>query len=740
MLERFTRALSAARPAHSAGGRHRQAGDAARDRADWVAASREYGAHVLEDPADVAIMVQLGHALKEQGLVTEALVAYQQAVRADPTDADARLQLGRALRLVGRDQDAVAELADAVRLNGSEYAVRELLALGETDVASESLNARDTAADVVLIEIGDLFGYIYHNRTLSGIQRVMTNIIDQILKLPHEQQDRYRFVMAAADQMQSQALPREMLRRFIRLALAPPSGNLDAQHATLRQSMSDLAAEGIPLQPVAGQTFLVLGAFWANGQVLERIRGLKARGCRIGLYLYDLIPLTHGEYFVPAVTSQFVFGLGDLLVSIDFVITISEHVSGQMRHVLRDAGLPAVPVEAVTLAHVLMPPSRSVVERQAWTGDLAILRSRPFVLSVSTIEARKNHVYLFSAWRAMIAAGESVPDLVLIGRPGWMIDDFLTQLKNVDYLDGRIHILYPVSDADLAALYRHCLFSVFPSFVEGWGLPVGESLAFGTPCAASNTSAIPEVGGDFVEYFDPHNLRDGLAVFRRMLFTEGYLDRARARIDAEFRPRSWSDVRDDFLATIGRLASPAPRAPDECGVTFPPATVFMPRHYAQGAVAPANYIARPFPAMLAAGWYSIEPTGAWMRYEAAMLAFATGRPDTDILVYIQVFGAPQVDGDVLTIEPLHTPGQGSRARRRVTLAPGETHSLRLALRTDQHGRVDLQLRLDRPARQAHADDLRRFSVGLRALAWVGVEDHLARSEVIEQLTMDCGEA
>ena len=62
------------------------------------------------------------------------------------------------------------------------------------------------------------------------------------------------------------------------------------------------------------------------------------------------------------------------------------------------------------------------------------------------------------------------------------------------------------SDATLYQLYERCLFTVFPSFYEGWGLPVGESLWFGKNCIASNASSIPEVGKEFVTYFDPQSL------------------------------------------------------------------------------------------------------------------------------------------------------------------------------------------------------------------------------------------
>ncbi len=69
------------------------------------------------------------------------------------------------------------------------------------------------------------------------------------------------------------------------------------------------------------------------------------------------------------------------------------------------------------------------------------------------------------------------------------------------------------------------MFSVFPSFEEGWGLPVGESLIFGRPCLASNASSVPEVGGEFVDYIDPFNTNDGYEKISRFI-EDGHIGKA----------------------------------------------------------------------------------------------------------------------------------------------------------------------------------------------------------------------
>jgi len=125
---------------------------------------------------------------------------------------------------------------------------------------------------------------------------------------------------------------------------------------------------------------------------------------------------------------------------------------------------------------------------------------------------------------------------------GWGVDDFLSDLRLDRSVDGLILILNHVNDSELSYLYRHALFTVYPSLYEGWGLPVGESLAHGKFCIASSTSSLPEVGGDFVEYLDPWDLPlwvERLAYYFDNL--EAVRDRE-ARIRSHYRSPTWTET------------------------------------------------------------------------------------------------------------------------------------------------------------------------------------------------------
>jgi glycosyltransferase involved in cell wall biosynthesis len=187
---------------------------------------------------------------------------------------------------------------------------------------------------------------------------------------------------------------------------------------------------------------------------------------------------------------------------------------------------------------------------------------RPFVLFVSTIEVRKNHMLLFRVWRMLLQTlpVEQVPYLVFAGKIAWLTGDLLVQLENANWLEGHIKLVEAPAEPELAGLYEHCAFTVFPSLYEGWGLPVTESLGFGKTVAASNRAAIPEAGGDFCCYFDPENVGDAYAVIRGMIENPERVRTLERRIAEDFHPPSWADTAAALLSHLQENAPAAIRA------------------------------------------------------------------------------------------------------------------------------------------------------------------------------------
>lgn len=183
------------------------------------------------------------------------------------------------------------------------------------------------------------------------------------------------------------------------------------------------------------------------------------------------------------------------------------------------------------------------VDMSCIATDLRLLCRSKYILYVSTIEARKNHQLLLDAYDALLKKGiDGLPLLVFVGMRGWGVDGLFRQLENSSLLKSHVRILNHVSDAELCALYKHALFCVYPSLYEGWGLPVAECLAYGKYCLAAPVASIPEVGGSFVEYLDPH---DCVAWANRMLELSSDNERLQGledNIRAHYVPVSWDET------------------------------------------------------------------------------------------------------------------------------------------------------------------------------------------------------
>jgi glycosyltransferase involved in cell wall biosynthesis len=136
------------------------------------------------------------------------------------------------------------------------------------------------------------------------------------------------------------------------------------------------------------------------------------------------------------------------------------------------------------------------------------LVERPYILCVSKLEQRKNHLRLLEAFRSVM--NEIPEDLVLVGGRGNTADEVLEQLEA---FDGRLRWLGAVESDDLVNLYDGCVFTVFPSVFEGFGIPVLESVRRGKAVLSARDSCCEEVAADAGIYADPlsvESLAEGL--------------------------------------------------------------------------------------------------------------------------------------------------------------------------------------------------------------------------------------
>jgi glycosyltransferase involved in cell wall biosynthesis len=242
--------------------------------------------------------------------------------------------------------------------------------------------------------------------------------------------------------------------------------------------------------------------FWQRRSAAALVALRAETGARLVELVHDLFVFENPQWFADDLVRLSTAGLSTVSPHVDRWVTNSVFVKGQLTRYLDASGLPERPIGVLPMGWDSFGRdggSIGLVEDGLALRRLGLV-DRSFMLFVGTVEPRKNLGALLDAFEVVRAEfGDRTPQLVVVGGRGWKSSEVrarLRQLRGVRWLRA-------ASDTDLAVLYRHARFTIAPSFSEGWGLPVQESLAHGVPCIASTGGAMPEAAHGLAKLFDP---------------------------------------------------------------------------------------------------------------------------------------------------------------------------------------------------------------------------------------------
>ena len=220
---------------------------------------------------------------------------------------------------------------------------------------------------------------------------------------------------------------------------------------------------------------------------------LRHFGARPVFVISDLIPITHPEYCRPGERERHLTRMGVALSTGSGIVTISQDTLDVLQRFCAHKELKMPPAVAAPLAPGLP-------ETQAGPRPMA----RPYFVIIGTIEPRKNHWLLLQLWRQMVEKmGNQAPRLVVIGQRGWECENVVDLLERCAQLKGVVIERSNCSDAELITYLHHARALLFPSFAEGYGMPLTEALAIGVPVIASDLSVFRETSGEVPEYANP---------------------------------------------------------------------------------------------------------------------------------------------------------------------------------------------------------------------------------------------
>jgi glycosyltransferase involved in cell wall biosynthesis len=214
--------------------------------------------------------------------------------------------------------------------------------------------------------------------------------------------------------------------------------------------------------------------------------------------MHDVSPFVRPEYYPAQIGQRLKFLVRRGLENARLVVCISEHCRQTTAEWFK------LPLEKlVVVRHGVNPVMRPVPGDEARAAvQQAYGIDRPFVLYLGKLERRKNIVRLLRAFRRMLDDSGADVDLVLAGRRFWDTGPIDEEIDALRLRDRVIETGY-VPDEIVPALYSAARMFVFPSLWEGFGLPVLEAMACGTPVITSNVSSLPEVAGDAAILVDP---------------------------------------------------------------------------------------------------------------------------------------------------------------------------------------------------------------------------------------------
>ncbi len=269
---------------------------------------------------------------------------------------------------------------------------------------------------------------------------------------------------------------------------------------------------------------------------------------RSAVTVHDLSFLTHPETHFPPLRTYLERVVPRSVQRADLVLADSEQTR---RDLIAYLGVPEQKIAVVLSAadaafrRVEDEAQRQEVLRR-WGVD------RPYLISVGTVQPRKNLPVLFAALRRLRERGRDLL-LVHVGGKGWLYEPIFAALE-ASGVSERVRFLERAGDADLAALYSGAVALVFPSLYEGFGLPCLEAMACGAPVIASNAGSLPEVVGDAGLLVDPQDADAIAAGVERLLDDPAWRGALVQRGYAQNARFSWARSGQQLHALLERLA------------------------------------------------------------------------------------------------------------------------------------------------------------------------------------------
>lgn len=310
-----------------------------------------------------------------------------------------------------------------------------------------------------------------------------------------------------------------------------------------------------------GDCLICLGGSWNTLDLFRHLEGgnfLKPGAVDLVVLVPDMVPTLKEQVTGVVAVPQFNYWLEELMRLDARLLVNSDNTLKDIKAWCSRYGHKEPKVAKFNFGY---PLERLTGDRVR--AEILALKEHPYVLTVGPLTGRKNGGNLIRAWQELSKRipQEQLPILVFAGSEA---GDSLPRCGLSEDLAAwdKLRFVRVPNDFELHHLYKNCLFTAYPSFYEGWGLPISESLSYRKVCATSNVSSMPEVGGSWCEYFDPADPDDMARVIGRLIVDPAYLKARAEMIDPE-KLLTWGQASETLLEILDGFVPYRKRPPEE---------------------------------------------------------------------------------------------------------------------------------------------------------------------------------
>jgi len=320
-----------------------------------------------------------------------------------------------------------------------------------------------------------------------------------------------------------------------------PSLNSSLKKTIRRKATNDLKK----IIPKKGDAIFIPWGEWWDDNFLLMLEKAARDGVRVMPLIHDVGPMVQPQ--LSAHSSESLSDYCKRIVPISSpTITISELTKKDLTNWLKNNNckVPQIRVfregDDFQFAKPIRPHDKAFISSGLKGGD--------YLLFVSTVELKKNHTLIYYTYKLAKSKGIDLPKILIVGRKGWMTEAFIELITKDPETKDNIILLNNISNEELSWLFDNCLFTVQPSFYEGWGITVAESLSRGAPVIAADSSAMVEIAPKIVRLFSPYSTDQLLSSIIDLLDPKKLeTERAKAK---QYKPTTWDDSYNQVINYI----------------------------------------------------------------------------------------------------------------------------------------------------------------------------------------------